>query len=350
MRSWALLLLALCAGCGSGSGASYTPPPSLDYPEIAAKLDSFVADGTVPGYSFMLFDDAGALYTRAGGNASMSTPFFIASASKLPAVAAILTLVDDGDLDLDRPVADYIGSDIVWPESKRAITMRMLLSHSSGLEPQPACLEDDTITLKACAQQIANLALIATPGTSFAYGGGSYQVAAYIASRISGQTWQAFFSSRIGAPLGLTSFSYVGTNNPRVAGGAIANVADLSKIMRMVLAGGTFDTRRILSQAIINQVLNKQINTASGVSSPISATLYPGYTLGFFISNPVLHTSSRGPEFSDPGAFGAVPWIDVGSHYGAVILIGKDLATGSTTGLSIWNAVRPLILARIGIP
>ncbi len=354
MRSRNLLmcagLAALCAACGGGGGsdAVFVPPPETgEFSAIAAKLDSFVSDGSVPGYAFALFDGDGVLYTRSAGNINALVPVFVASASKLPSAAAILSLVDSGSLDLDRPVADYISSDIVWPFDKRSITMRMLLSHTSALETQPACLENgSTTTLKQCAQEIANAPLSGTPGTAFAYGGGSYQVAGYVATRISGKSWQDFFNSRIAGPLNLTAFNYGGGDNPRIGGGAIATVGDEAKIMRMVLAGGTIDGRTVLSPAMVNQLLSNQIAGKSVAESPLSSVFYPGYTLGYFVSSPSLHRGSRGPEYSDPGLFGTVPWIDVGSHYGGVILINKD----AVTGLNMWNRVRPLIISKLGVP
>ncbi len=68
--------------------------------------------------------------------------------------------------------------------------------------------------------------------------------------------------------------------------------------------------------------------------------LYPGYAFGWWFSDPALHPGSPGPEFSDPGALGTVPWIDLGRDYGAVVL----LVDGPQAGLDLWNTLRPLIL------
>src|SRR3546814_10026559 len=80
----------------------------------------------------------------------------IASASKALSATIILSLVNNGLIDLDTPVSQYIGDQINWPIIKRDITMRMLLNHTSGLPFDSPCLSEDDTTLKDCAQEIAN--------------------------------------------------------------------------------------------------------------------------------------------------------------------------------------------------
>lgn len=367
-------LLALCtaavlAGCGgggagggSGSGGGGDPP---DWNALGQKLDSFVdltatqASGKVRGYSFVLFDRSGVLYTRAGGDHLMSTVDPLASASKMPAVAAILTLVDQNKLNLDTPVASYInaaGNPITWPADKAAITMRQLLSHTSGLpglgDNQPGCLNNPRLTtLQACAQQVANAALVSQPGAEFNYGGADYQVAGYVAVLIAGASnWESFFNDALATPLGgISSFSWgtaLLTPNPRIAGGASSNVSDYATILATVLDGGVANGHQVLSSNAINMLMTNEIAGLPVKNSPFGdaqAALYPGYTLGLFISDPSLHPNSAGPEYSDPGLQGATPWFDTGLGYGAVILINSN----TITGVAMWNAVRPLITAQL---
>jgi CubicO group peptidase (beta-lactamase class C family) len=300
------------------------------------------------------------LYSRAGGNQSMSSVEPIASASKLPAVAAILTLVDQGKLDLDTPVATYFknaGNPIRWPVDKAAITTRMLLSHTSGLpgllDTQPACMNQPAVTtLQQCAQDIADTALVSLPGVEFNYGGVDYQVAGYLATVLSGaSSWQAFFNSAIAAPLGgVSSFTWGDPSlvtNPRIAGGASSNVTDYATILAMVLNDGQSNGSQVLSAASITQLTTNQIQGLPSAYTPFSSAAapdYPGYTMSLFISAPVLYQpQSPGPEYSDPGLYGTTPWFDTGTGYGAVILIDQD----NQTGLDMWNAVRPLILQQL---
>lgn len=363
------VLLSACGGGGSGGGGSSGGGSrSLDWSGLGGTLDSFVSgdknpsSGSVAGYSFLLYDQSGTLFTRAAGvtraGDAMTTQSVIPlnSASKMPSAAAIMTLVDHLQLNLDLPVTTYLLlGGIVWPLDKTGITMRMLLDHTSGLpglsdKSSPDCLgHQTTTTLRQCVIDISNLTLVSQPGAEFNYGGADYQVAGYIATLLSGQDWQTFFDGAIGQPLGLSTFSYgdASVTNPRIAGGASTNTADYAKILQMVQNGGTFGGKRVLSAASVAQLEKNQINGKPVAFTPFpngQAQFYPGYGFGLWISAPSLYAPSPGPEFSDPGLDGSTPWFDNGLKYGAVLLIEQDPATG----LDIWNAARPIIIQQLG--
>ena len=351
-----LSLAALVTACSSQGSTDFTP--------IQASLDSFVstdaapASGSVAGYSFALTTPFGTVYKTAGGDQKVDDVVAIASATKLPSAMAILTLVDAGKLNLDEPVATYFAAldpTFPWPRDKQAITMRMLLSHTAGIPspPDPAttdCLNNTFSTLRACAADIAQAPLDYPPGTTFSYSGADYQVAGYLAELLSGQKWQDYFAAAVATPLGLSTFSYGDTDNPRIAGGASCDVDDYAKILRMLLDGGVNASgKRVLSAAMIDELKKNEIAGLPTNLVPFPADEqadYPGYTMSLWISAPSLYQplGSPGPEYSDPGLFGTTPWVDFGAGYGAIILITQD----TQTGIDMWNAARPKILAALG--
>jgi CubicO group peptidase (beta-lactamase class C family) len=360
-RNWmgaaALLLLTACGGGSSGGG-------SRNFSAIGTTLDGFVASttpapsGQVDGYSFALSDNNGTLYEVAGGNQSVDSNLAIASATKLPSAIAILTLVDAGKLDLDTPVGTYLSQfdpTFNWPPANQSITMRMLLSHTAGIRQSSAspsdCLNDTTTTLRACAQDIANSALDSTPGSTFSYTGADYQIAGYVAVLVArAGSWQTLFANSVATPLGLTTFSYGITLNPRIAGGAVSNVDDYVKILRLILRDGVADDgTRILSHTMVQALETSQIGNAT--FDPASslpggtANYFSGYTFGLFITAPSQYANAGtpGPEFSDPGLYGATPWFDTGKNYAAIILINQD----TVTGLNMLTAVRPVVVTAL---
>lgn len=355
----AVSLLAACSGGGDGSSTSTPPVSSGDYSALQAKLQSYVDDGTVSGLAFTLVNANGTLFTYAAGNMTADSRIPIASASKAPTVAAILTLVDQGLLNLDRPVSSYLAGNITWPADKAAITTRMLLNHTSGLPHlfaagQPACLDDPRVTMQYCVQQIANAALEFAPGTAFAYGGSDYQVAAYVATLLSGQPWQTFFDQRITQPLGMTAFNFsVGGNgtprNPNVAGSGNTSARDYSRFLQAILNGGKSTSgAQVLSNRFIAQYGTSQITGLPIVYTPTDST-HPGYSYGWFIAAPgLLQPGSAGPEITDEGLFGTTPWIDFDVGYGAALFIQGNISSGQATGAQIQNGVRPLILKLFG--
>lgn len=350
----------------SNSTASATATANLDVYDWSATSAALTAtigsrSGQVSGYSFELIDRTGSLFAQAGGDIPADQTVLLASATKLPSVIAILTLVDSGDITLDTPVAEYLARDPAfdWPADKAAITMRMLLAHTSGLPglddlAQPACINDETgISLRDCAQDIARVALADRPGAAFNYGGIDFQVAAYIATLITGRNWQDFFQQRLATPLGLTRFTYgdpATVINPRAAGGGASVASEYGEILRLLLNDGVRNGTRVLSSAMVTAILSDQTARLPTryTPFPLGRRLdYPGYGLGVFLSASRLHPGSIGPEWSDPGLFGSIPWIDIGLGYGAVLLLQADIASGTVTGLDIWDTLRPGIIAQL---
>ena len=110
--------------------------------ELEETIPRLIEEGGVPGLSIALIRDAECVWTRGYGvkNAETRDPittatvFPAASCSKPVAAYAALKLCEDGILDLDRPLAAYL-PDPFLPDEPRVkdITLRMVLSHTSGL-------------------------------------------------------------------------------------------------------------------------------------------------------------------------------------------------------------------------
>jgi CubicO group peptidase (beta-lactamase class C family) len=361
---WMILLFASLACRFSASDSTPAPdsvtptttaadaapptPGSYDWSALDAALESFVPS-KVDGLTFLLAKDGQIVYEKALGNQTMDSFLPIASSTKMPSAVVILTLVEDGLLDLDEPIGTYLQGHINLPADKAAITTRMLLNHTSGLLGNPDCLGNrGKGTLQECAQEIVNAPLEFAPGTQFAYGGGSFQVAGYIAEVVSGKPWNDLFQERLATPLGLTQFTYSGgtlgsETNPRIAGGASSDVYDYNKILQMILNDGQYNGAQILSPQTVQMMSTSQISGLPLLRSPGEDDLLLGYSFGFWISDPSLYPGSNGPELSDQGAFGCTPWVDFDLGYSAVLLL-KDR---TRTGTEIWNAIRPIIIEEI---
>lgn len=244
----------------------------------------------------------------------------IASSTKWLTGALIMSLADDGILSLDDPVSKYLPS---FSGDKSQITIRQLMSHTSGLIPEAPCLANLFTTLDACVAEIAGTPLIAAPGTELRYGGASMQVAGRVAEVAAGKNWVMLFRDRIAAPLEMASTDYYGlgfTANPRVAGGARSSLADYGRFAAMILRGGEYQGRRILSEDAVREMLSDQTRGAAIVETPyaefayLDPTLpYNRYGIGCWVEHP-RH------NFSSQGAFGFSPWVDLERGVGGVLL------------------------------
>ena len=392
--------LSACGGSGSSANVTPAPPPPPPGPWSAVDsalgnfLSSSAGSDQVSGYAFLVVGPNGQLHITAGGKEPVTgNPFTttttqpIASASKLSSALAILTLVDSGQIDLDTPVSTYLsGSAVTWPSDKAAITMRMLLNHTSGLpgiDHQsdagfPPCVNEDNPdattmkTFTACVNDVAATTLTSTPGQVFDYGGADFQVAGYVAMTVAGKTtWQDFFNTAFANPMGLNTniFTYGDSStviNPRVGGGVTTDVENYGLILQMLLNQGVAPNgHTILGPSTLALFRTQQI--FGGPAQPGGATLkdfyppnltpavdYPGYSFGLFYSSSSLSAPSPGPEFSDPGSYGTTPWIDLDSGssatlgpnaYAAILLINNGPATPA--GVDMWNAVRADVQAAV---
>lgn len=336
-------LYTLTASNAAGSSTQNLSVATLtyDWSALDPMLDQEVPD-TFDGYVFQLMVDGVTVYRRAAGSLQLDSAILIASSSKALVAAALLTLVRDGLLDLDRPVEDYLGED--WPADKAEITTRMLLNHTAGLADDAPCLESALITLRSCARSIADMPLRFAPGTTFAYGANGYQVAGLIAERLSGQGFARFFDAALARPLGMGSTGFEGLN-PRLAGGARSNADDYLRFSQMILAGGRVDQQQFLPGELVATLSQNQIEGLPRIQLPPGANAnFNGYALGWWLSRPIQFGGlSRGPEIADPGAFGTVPWMDYDRRYAAILLLESD----AVIGIRIWDRLRTPILQQL---
>ena len=113
------------------------------------------------------------------------------------------------------------------PGAEGAVTLRQLLSFTSGLPPENRCTYESTVTLADCVATISQAGLEATPGTQFDYGSVHLAVAGRMAEAVTGQAWNELFASQLRDPLGLPAdivyyanpLKATGTDNPLLAGG-----------------------------------------------------------------------------------------------------------------------------------
>jgi len=155
---------------------------------------------------------------------SRDTMFQTASMSKWITANCVMHLVQEGSLDLDRPIADYLTR---WqlPQSEfdnNKITVRLLLSHMAGLTdglgfgdygPEEAVptLEESLSRPRASREREVEIKLGLEPGTEFKYSGGGYLLLQLLIEEISGERFEDYFQRAILEPLGMSrsTFDYI---------------------------------------------------------------------------------------------------------------------------------------------
>jgi len=181
-------------------------------PQVDALMREYTGD--VPGASVLVLRD-GEPVVRAGYGlsdmeartpATATTNYRLASVTKQFTAASILLLAEDGRLKLDDPVRKWLPS---LPKAAEAITIRHLLTHTSGLVDYEDVIPE---TFKPQLHDADVLRLLESqdrtyfkPGSSYRYSNSGYALLALIVERASGRTFATFLRERIFQPLGMTN-------------------------------------------------------------------------------------------------------------------------------------------------
>lgn len=174
-------------------------------------VDDYRSAYATPGVAAAVIDGSSVETTVRGrdgdGNAvTAGTPFRIASMSKSMTATAVMLLVDRGRVVLDDPVVTVLPEFRMADPRFTAITVRQLLSHTSGLSsstnneyvfPPPR-------DARQAVARLADETLAADPGSEPVYHNTNYTIAARIIEVVSGQPFDEFLRAELFTPLGMT--------------------------------------------------------------------------------------------------------------------------------------------------
>jgi D-alanyl-D-alanine-carboxypeptidase/D-alanyl-D-alanine-endopeptidase len=338
----ALLALSACGGDDS-------PPPS-PVPDAFAEVDATARDAytrhAVP-MGLAVYNAEGArVFERMYGDFSPGRRVAIASASKLVSGVTFFRLVDAGYLTLDSTTGQLLG----WAGAHGEITLRHLLSFTSGLPPEHACTYQPAIPLEECVDEIGQLELSGPPGSRFDYGSTHLQVAAHMAEVAVGSDWNSIFDVQLREPLKLApEFAYYAAPrqgidprpiNPLLAGGMRASMNDYAHVLRFVFDKGKWRGSQLMSPDLFElQSIDPYPDAIIGTSPGLLDARY-GLTAWLECATP----SSGCTTISSPGLFGFTPWLDRTAGYFAVLGMQiDDLQSDRGIGTQIQQALKPLI-------
>lgn len=276
-------VLALTSGLAiisvTGPAHASANSESVATSAVTTNAEEFVSDYTsrhgLPGASYAIVKDGEIVTTDAAGDVAADTPMGMGSASKSFTSFAVLQLVDSGEVDLDAPVTDYLPDFSIRGADVSAITVRMLLSHTSGL-PNPT-LVPATGSLEDAVAHIADLEAASTPGSTYAYSNFNYRALARLVEVVDGQDFDIYLDENIFTPLGMDDTTSVVTASDRPgldaghvtayglslrlpelgadiggSGGVISTAEDMAKWLAMQQRGGTAaDGTRMLSEDLV---------------------------------------------------------------------------------------------------
>lgn len=189
---------------------------SLSREEFDAYIESQLEGKEVPGLSIALINDGALVHRYNYGWANLAdsirvtdvTIFEGASISKPVFAYFVMKFVEEGKLDLDRPLQDYYPhpdlSDEPWAE---LLTARIVLSHQSGLPNWREENENNVLSFQF------------EPGTEYGYSGEAYQYLAEVLREIEQTDWdglEAIFQQKVAKPLGMKHTVFIQNDYTRL--------------------------------------------------------------------------------------------------------------------------------------
>lgn len=309
---------------------------------LPARIDSLInaaiANHAAPAVSIAVGRYGHLVYLHGYGRLTYSdtappvdenTRFDMASLTKVIATTtAAMMLEEQGKLDINRTVVSYL-PEFNAPD-KQAITVRMLLTHSGGLEAF-AALWPTTHGRAEYLQKINARPLAYAPGTKTIYSDWDFVLMQQVVERISGETLDAFTTSHIFAPLGMTQTGFrpdtadrrhiapteidstrglvwgtVHDENANAIGGVsghaglFSSARDLAVFAQMLLSGGSYGTVRLIKPETIARWTSIQ---APGSSRALGWDTPAGHSSAgrFFSPRSYGHTGFTGTSvWTDP--------------------------------------------------
>ena len=139
-----------------------------------------------------------------------STIYNVGSVSKVYVTVAVMQLVDQGKVDLDAPVTDYISEFKMADERYKDITVRMLMNHTSGImgttEKNDTLLNDAVSTReKDVLECLAKQRLKADPGAYSCYCNDGFDLLMIIVERVTGMDYTTYVEENIAGSIGATT-------------------------------------------------------------------------------------------------------------------------------------------------
>lgn len=346
------LLAALATGCGAAGDGAPAVSCSVSGPGALQTLETEMGTllsqaASEVDFSFAVERQDGRRYTFNRGSSTLSTTYESKSASKLVSALIILRLVEQGYLALSDQPQNFIAD---WPIG--GMTLAHLLSLTSGLTEDPACLNSGSSDFEDCVLSVAdaNAGNGNVPGQSFFYASGHLQVAGLMAVRARGvASWQDIFAE-FRSQTGLfpaSRYDAPSLSNPTLAGGMHFTGEDYMAFLK-ALKGGLLLNAASMSQLLADRTASIPMNF-----SPIFSGIGGGPGLGevwhygfglWHECRSATFNCVAGTRVSSPGALGTYPFWDRSKGYSGIVVRAGAFGT-TNTGIAIERSVRSKVEA-----
>jgi CubicO group peptidase (beta-lactamase class C family) len=386
---------------------------------IAPVMQTFVDKQVIAGAVTLVADKDSTLALDSVGYRSLLTKqpmrsddlFWIASMTKPMTGAALMMLVDEGKVNLADPVEKYLpefkGQMVAEKDGRlhppaHPITVREIMSHTSGLVAAGDPVFRNTFVLKDWVAKCGAKPLVREPGTKYEYNNSGINTAGRIIEVVSGMPYADFMQRRLFEPLGMKDTTFWPTEAQAVrlartarrgddkksleeihldktvtpalierlghgvkvpapliadmgigqiffyanhftepAGGLYSTAPDLGAFCQMLLNGGMHHGKRLLSEDAVHAMSSVQ-------TGKIPVTPQEAYGVGWSVKTREDEGLSVG-SFGHRGARRTAMWIDVNNKLAMIVLIERFDMTGEEQK-QLYGSFMKAAVAKYGKP
>jgi CubicO group peptidase (beta-lactamase class C family) len=316
-----VIIFALLALPGFGAKPADPKAQLKGFPEFVIKA---MAEWKVPGMAVAVIKDGKVILSEGFGlrdvtnnlKVTPQTVFAIGSSSKAFTATAMGILVDDGKVEWDKPVREYLPTFKLWDDfATEKMTPRDLLCHRSGLPRHEAVWYGSPFSRAEIFDRLRYLEPSQGFRAVWQYQNLMYMTAGHLVGVLSRSTWEEFTRKRIFEPLGMTNSSFsiedmkaapdhslpYGEKKDKVeeipyrnidtigpAGSINSNVLDMANWVMLNLNKGKFAGKPVVSEAAMAQIQSPQMVVQDPIFLLLSnfpETYYPSYGLGWFLTS-----------------------------------------------------------------
>jgi D-alanyl-D-alanine carboxypeptidase len=352
-----VLVIGGLTGCGGGGSTSAPPQPqTMSLGSLVDSLaNSAMKQQGIPGMTVALAKNGSMLYAQAYGDSDIatqsvtqtSTIFELGSITKQFTAALIMKLQEQGELQVDDSIHDYL-PEYNFPS---AITLRMLLTHTSGLANYTTFTQYPSWATHGVSEQTilsaaSQTPLLFPPGTQWSYSNSNYFVLGAIIEKLTGQSYSANLEQYIFQPLGLTNTYF---SLPPPAQSALGYTLNgTSVIPALVCDRSTAFSAGALSSNVSdliawdNALINgKVVSLASfkAMTAPVDLAIPGGGSYGFGL---FLRTFDNHPTIWHGGlinGFAAETNVFLDTGFALEVLTNSDDANTDTIATGIMSSV-----------
>ncbi len=361
-RDWFICWVLWLVTSSAGAQPQIDPPEA--YASAVKALDTFIAQQVrqhrLPALSIALIDDQQTIWAKGFGYqdpqaqipATAETVYRVGSVSKLFTDLAIMQLVERGQLDIDAPIQKYLPDFRPKNTSGKAITLRQMMAHQSGLirEPPVGSYFDPTNPpLAKMVESLNGIPLVLPPETKIKYSNAAIATVGYTLEKTQQQPFAAYVRQAILQPLGMKSsdfeprpelvknlakavmWSYHGREFPAPtfelgmapAGCMYSTVHDLATFAKVLFREGQLASGRLVKPETLREMFTPQF-APPGTKS--------GFGIGFSIGefNGLKRVGHGGAIYGFATEFALLP----SRKLGVVVIASRDVANPVVTRIA----------------